>query len=120
MSEYRPLSDSDWARIASLFRYDEMRRYGKVRRHPRDVMDAVLWVLSQRKSWKDLPADMPPIKTCYIKCLQWRRDGTLMQVEHLLGINLIFPDAVHSNPSHGKQGVRDLLRVASQTKTPLT
>jgi transposase len=88
MPTYKPLSDADWMRIADLFRYDEVRRFGKTPRHPRDVLNAVLWVLTQRKSWTHLPSNMPPGQTCYMKYVQWSRDGTLKQVESLLGMNL--------------------------------
>src|SRR5215469_11960307 len=83
MFNYRPLSDEEWARIADLFQYNHARRFGKTPRHPRDVLNAILWVLLQGKSWSHLPSDMPPRQTCYMKCLQWRRDGTLKQVESI-------------------------------------
>jgi transposase len=88
MHSYEPLSDADWARIAHLFRYNEARRYGKTPRHPREILNAILWVLLQHEAWSDLPVEMPPRQTCYMKCLQWSRDGTVEQVEAILGIGL--------------------------------
>ncbi|MBC8750511.1 transposase [Paraburkholderia podalyriae] len=90
MSAFIPLSDADWARIVDLFRFDEARRFGKKRRHPREILNAILWVLTEQKTWNCLPPDMPPAQTCYIKCLQWRRDGTLKQVEAILGLRMDF------------------------------
>ncbi|WP_429482848.1 transposase [Paraburkholderia youngii] len=90
MSASIPLSDADWARIASLFPFDEARRYGKTPRHPREILNAILWVSTHQKAWTYLPPEMPPARTCYIKCLQWRRDGTLRQVEALLGLRIDF------------------------------
>ncbi|MFP4895273.1 transposase [Paraburkholderia sp. EG304] len=90
MPAFIPLSDTDWARIASLFRFDEARRFGKTPRHPREILNAILWVSTHQKTWANLPPEMPPAGTCYIKCLQWRRDGTLQQVEAILGLCIDF------------------------------
>ncbi|WP_221313926.1 transposase [Paraburkholderia youngii] len=85
MHTYNPLSDAEWESISSLFQYDEARRFGKAPRHPRDILNAVLWVTIQQKPWSCLPLDMPPGKTCYIKWFQWHRDGTLKRAESILG-----------------------------------
>ncbi|RZF25451.1 transposase [Paraburkholderia sp. UYCP14C] len=88
MSTFIPLSDAEWARIANLFRFDEARRFGKTPRHPREILNAILWVSTHQKTWAYLPPNMPPSRTCYIRRMQWRRDGTLKQVEAILGLRI--------------------------------
>jgi len=71
------LSDAQWKSVSHLFPYGTERRFGRPRRHPRDILEAVLWVILNGEKWDHLPAHYPPIQTCYIKSLQWRRDGLL-------------------------------------------
>lgn len=74
---FEPLSDDEWRPVARLFQADDdRRRFGRPRRNPREVLDAILWVLTQGERWRRIPQGMPPAQTCYIKYLQWRRDGT--------------------------------------------
>lgn len=82
------LTDEQWGRVAFLFPHDSARRFGRPRRHPREVLNAVLWVLENRQKWHRLPATYPPAKTCYIKCLQWRREGILQRAMTILGIEV--------------------------------
>ncbi|WP_407669028.1 transposase [Paraburkholderia diazotrophica] len=41
------MSDEDWDKIAHLFPRDRTRRYGRVPRDPRELLNAILWVLTQ-------------------------------------------------------------------------
>ena len=86
--KFHPLTDDEWATIAHLFPYDGHRRYGRTPRHPRDLLNAILWVLVLGERWHRLPPGMPPGQTCYIKFLQWRRDGTLNKVARELRISI--------------------------------
>jgi transposase len=74
---YELLIDDEWRRVSSLFQTgDDRHRFGRPRRNPRDLLDAILWVVTQGERWHRIPSGMPPSQTCYIKYLQWRRDGT--------------------------------------------
>jgi transposase len=75
---FEPLSDDEWYRVSCFFgAKDDRRRFGRPRRDPRDLFNAILWVLTQGERWHRLPLSMPPAQTCYIRYLQWKRDGTL-------------------------------------------
>ncbi|RQS43777.1 transposase [Burkholderia sp. Bp8986] len=86
---YHLLTDSEWNLVAHLFPFEEShRRFGNESRNPRDLLNAIIWVFTQREKWINIPKDMPPYKTCYIKYLQWRRCGIIEKVEEKLDIKL--------------------------------
>src|SRR5262245_59921366 len=43
---------------------------------PREVVDAILYVLRNGIVWRALPHDFPPWKTVYHYFVAWRQDGT--------------------------------------------
>jgi transposase len=65
----------------------DLRYPGRPPRNPRDVVSAILWVVRNGEKWQRLPATFPPSQTCYIKWLEWRRAGTLLQVFAALGLS---------------------------------
>lgn len=75
-----PLSDEAWQRVSHLFSHDAKSRFGHPARDPREVLNAILWVLTRGEKWHRLPADFPPARTCYIKWLQWRRSGLMSRI----------------------------------------
>ncbi|MCX4165377.1 MULTISPECIES: transposase [Paraburkholderia] len=81
-----PLSDDAWSQVRHLFPYSDARRFGRASRDPREVLNAVLWVVTQRERWQHLPADYPPSQTCYIKWLQWTRAGIMSEALLLLDL----------------------------------
>ncbi|SIT49501.1 conserved hypothetical protein [Paraburkholderia piptadeniae] len=91
-----------WDKVAHLFPCDRMRRYGRVPRDPRELLNAILWVLTQHERWHHLPRDGPPAQTCYMKYRQWCRDGTLDKAADALGIALpLSPATTKSNDEKG-------------------
>ena len=74
-----PLSDEKWHTVCHLFEPVTAGR-GRPRRHPRQVLDAILWVVLNREKWHRLPTTFPPTQTCYAKWLEWNRDGTMASV----------------------------------------
>src|SRR4051812_23417629 len=44
---------------------------------PRDVLDAILYILRTGCQWRYLPGDLPPKSTVWRSFDRWRRDGTL-------------------------------------------
>src|ERR1700739_344779 len=81
-----PLSDEDWQRIAHLFHHDTTPRVGRPRRDPREIVNAILWIVRNNEKWQRLPASFPPSQTCYIKWLEWRRAGMMSKVFAELGM----------------------------------
>jgi transposase len=61
---------------------------GRPWRDPRDILDAVLWILRTGAPWKDLPERYPPYQTCHRRYQQWCRDGTIERVLHALAEHL--------------------------------
>ncbi|WP_233835928.1 transposase [Paraburkholderia sp. ZP32-5] len=81
-----PLSDDAWARVSHLFKHDPQKRFGRPARHPREILNAILWVITRQEKWHRLPATFPPSQTCYIKWLQWRRDGLMSVILDEFGL----------------------------------
>jgi transposase len=73
------LTDRQWQSVSHLFPSGTEQRFGRPRRHPRDILEAILWVRLNGEKWHHLPTQYPPAQTCYIKSLQWRRDGPLVE-----------------------------------------
>ena len=53
---------------------------GRPYRDPRDVLNAVLWVLRTGAPWSDLPSRYPPYQTCHRRYQGWVDDGVLHRV----------------------------------------
>jgi transposase len=81
-----PLSDEAWARVSHLFQQEPKKRQGRPPRDPRDVLNAILWILTRNEKWHRLPATFPPSQTCYLKWLQWRRAGIMATILDELGL----------------------------------
>ncbi|MFM0047816.1 transposase [Paraburkholderia sediminicola] len=75
-----PLSDEAWQRVSHLLTQDSKQRFGRPARDPRNVLNAILWVIARKEKWHRLPATFPPSQTCYIKWLQWRRAGLMSKI----------------------------------------
>jgi transposase len=75
-----PLSDEAWQKVCHLFESVPATGSGRPRRHPRPVLDAILWVIVNREKWHRLPSTFPPSQTCYARWLEWNRDGIIRRV----------------------------------------
>jgi len=84
------LTEEQWAFVGPLIPKPRRREDGRGRpwRDPRDILDAVLWVLRTGAPWKDLPERYPPYQTCHRRFQQWCRDGTLRRVLEALAEHL--------------------------------
>ena len=61
---------------------------GRPYRDPRDVLNAVLWILRTGAPWADLPARYPPYQTCHRRFQQWVRTGVLEKLLRALAEDL--------------------------------
>jgi transposase len=75
------IPDEQWAVVRRFLPGPERLRTsskgGRPWRDPRDVLNAVLWVLRTGAPWADLPRRYPPPSTCHRRFQQWVKDGVL-------------------------------------------
>ena len=50
----------------------------------REVLNAILYVLTTGCQWKQLPKDFPPKSTVHDYFVEWHCDGTLTRIHHTL------------------------------------
>ena len=77
------LSDEEWAHIEPLIP-PARRGGGKRRVKMREVVNAVMYVLSTGCQWRSLPKDLPPKSTVHDYLSLWTWDGTLDRIHHAL------------------------------------
>src|SRR5437899_1330586 len=75
------ITDEQWGVVRRFLPGRERLRSspkgGRPWRDPRDILNAVLWVLRTGAPWADLPRRYPPPSTCHRRFQRWARDGTL-------------------------------------------
>src|SRR4249919_2643898 len=77
------LTDAQWAQIEPHLPPEPGG--GRPRKtDPRDVLDAILYILRTGCQWRYLPIDFPPKSTVWRYFDRWRRDGTLDRIHDLL------------------------------------
>lgn len=85
-----PLSDCDWRRVSHLFESPLARRFCLPFHDSREVLDAILWVLVNKRKWRELPRSYPPWYACFATWLQWRAAGIMssafiiLDIEHVV------------------------------------
>jgi transposase len=76
------LTNEQWNRIEpiilSLTPVKDPR--GRKARDPREVINAILWILRTGAPWKDLPQRYPPHQTCHRRIQQWVRQGVFRRI----------------------------------------
>lgn len=84
------LTEPQWQILEPLLPKPRVREDGRGRpwRDPRDVLNAILWVLRTGAPWYDLPGRYPPYQTCHRRFQLWVRSGTLERVLHALAQDL--------------------------------
>lgn len=84
------LTNKQWELIEPLFPERELKPSGKGRpaRHPREVLDGVLWVLKTGAQWSELPYRYPPYQTCHRRFQRWVNDGVFEKILHALARDL--------------------------------
>src|SRR6266508_959001 len=77
------LTDRQWMRLEPLL--PPAKPGGRPRStDPREVVDAILYVLRNGIVWRALPHDFPPWETVYSSFNTWRRTGVWEQAHDLL------------------------------------
>src|SRR5215212_5309682 len=77
------LTDAEWKHIEPFVPAPKCR--GRQRIHtPREILDAVFYVLRSGCAWRLLPREYPPWKTVYHYFREWRIDGTFEKLNAVL------------------------------------
>jgi transposase len=77
------LTDEEWALVAPLI--PPAKRGGNKRTvDVREVMNAIMYVLSTGCQWRAIPKDLPPRSTVHGYLDLWSWDGTLDRIHHAL------------------------------------
>lgn len=84
------LTDEQWEILEPLIPQPPRREDGRGRpwRDPRDVLNAILWILRTGAPWKDLPKRYPPYQTCHRRLQKWIEQGVLGSVLEALAEDL--------------------------------
>ena len=84
------LTDKQWKVLEPLIPDPPRREDGRGRpwRDPRDVLNAILWILRTGAPWKDLPERYPPYQTCHRRFQKWIEEGVLGSVLETLAQDL--------------------------------
>lgn len=77
------IGDEEWAVLAPLLEIDGSR--GPLRTvDPREVWNAIAYVLAEGCRWHSLPHDLPPWGTVNYYFRKWRKDGTFETAHSVL------------------------------------
>ena len=76
------LTDKQWSMVEPLIPMPPRRSDGRGRpwRDPREVLNAILWILRTGAPWRDLPPRYPPYQTCHRRFQRWVTEGVLESV----------------------------------------
>ena len=69
------VTDAEWALVEP-----HLPRARRVDR--REVLNAILYVLTTGCQWRQLPKDFPPKSTVHDYFIDWHSDGTLTRLHH--------------------------------------
>jgi len=69
------VTDEEWALIEPHLPPER-----KARR--REILNAILYVLTTGCQWRQLPKDLPPKSTVHDYLVEWQCDGTLLRIHH--------------------------------------
>ena len=77
------LTDDEWAHIAPLI--PPAKSGGNKRSvDVREVMNAIMYILSTGCQWRAIPKDLPPRSTVHNYFIWWQCDGVLDRIHHAL------------------------------------
>lgn len=73
------ITDQQWAAVEPVFRHKQRKESqpGRPPRDPREVFEAVLWILRTGAPWAELPKRYPPYQTCHRWFQTWSKTGKL-------------------------------------------
>ncbi|MGW4467870.1 IS5 family transposase [Micromonospora sp. NPDC004704] len=94
------LTDAQWDLVEPLLPL--IKEPGRVPKHPRrDVVDAILYVVRNGCSWRQLPVDFPPWQTVYWQFRQWEKRQVTERILDLLREEVRLVEGRDPEPSAG-------------------
>jgi putative transposase len=94
------VSDAEWNCIASLFPAPAV--HGRPRLYsPREILNAILYLVRSGCAWRLLPHDLPPWKTVSHYFRLWRLDGTWVHLQSVMRERLRLQIGRTAQPSAG-------------------
>lgn len=99
------LTDRQWSLIEPYV--PPPAKTGRPRTDPREVLDAIFYVLRTGCAWRHLPHDFPAWQTVYEHFNRWSKDGTLERIHDAL--------LTRARKAIGRQANPTALIVDSQT-----
>lgn len=78
-TQWRPLTDSQWAAISPFFNLQRNRKHDL-----RRIVNALLWQLRTGCQWRNLPFDHLPWQSICYYFHRWKLDGTIEKVNAAL------------------------------------
>lgn len=84
------LTDKQWEFLEPLFPTEELTssRRGRPFRHPREVLEGVMWVLRTGAQWNEMPSKFPPYQTCHRRYQKWVEIGLMEKILRALAEDL--------------------------------
>ena len=76
------LADEEWARLRPFL--PENGHPGRQWREHRTVLEAILWVMVNGASWRELPEEFGPWQTAYYRYARWLREGVWQRMVEVL------------------------------------
>jgi transposase len=94
------LTDAEWDWVGPMI--PPAKRGGRPRDvDVREVLNAILYVLSTGCQWQALPKDLPPKSTAHHYFMLWDWDGTLERIHHALYVAVREQEGREASPSVG-------------------
>lgn len=86
------LTDEQWQVVAPLV--PAPSRMGRPPRDPREMLDAMLWIVRTGAPWRDVPDWYGPWQTVYTRFTDWRDSGLLDRMVEKLQVLLADGDKI--------------------------
>lgn len=74
------ITEEQWQILEPFFEEHLVVKRGRPCKHPRDVVNGILWILRTGAQWKHLPNPYPPYQTCHRWFQRWVDDGKLEKI----------------------------------------
>jgi transposase len=82
------LTNEAWELLKPMLPDEEEVRPGRPWASHRQVISGILWILRAGAPWRDLPSELGPWITVYMRFRRWQLDGTWTKIMETLQIRL--------------------------------